>query len=369
MTPGMELVWEKFHPMPDEVRNETLIHFLTMPDNTILFEGKADTSQNNLNDFIFTGLIDLDGNLLDFHFYIDPYYADFGVYSELTFNFDTTAIYIIGDLVKGPYSITTSFIELDMDLNVTSSSQLFDGSLLTSPTSVAWLPNGNLILADRENNYGSETEGLLVKLLDSDLTFIRDTFMVRPGMVYIPICKGLDYTDPDNIWIATFNAMGSPTPDEIFHVQVFDSDMDLKGVKECGGEKKYYRFFNLLATSDGGCLLSGMVPACDTCENNNAYLFKLMPADVVVTGDNDQSYHNTYSVEVFPNPFFESLNVKTNKKGLNLSIYDFMGKEVIGSEISISGLNLNTGCLNKGIYIYRISEQGKIIKNGKLIKY
>jgi hypothetical protein len=368
MTTDMVLVWEKMHSMPEEVTRAILIHFLTLPDNTILFEGKADTLQEYTNDFIFTGVLDLDGNLLDFHFYNDPYYAEYGVFSDFIFNFDTTAIYAIGNFARGPYSIPISIIEMDMNYNITNYSQYFDGEHLTAPTSVAWLPNGNLILADRENNYGSDTEGLLVKLVDPDFNFIRDTFMIRPGMVKVPVFNGLDYTDPDNIWIATFNAMGGFMPDEVFHVQVFDSEMNLKGVKEFGGEKKLYRFYNLLATSDGGCLITGQVPACDSCENNNGYLFKLMPEDVITTGVNEQPVVDPYSVEVYPNPFDECLTLNTKYPGLVISVHDFTGNKVFESKIPITSVNFSTGQLSNGMYFYKIVENGNVIKCGKLLK-
>jgi hypothetical protein len=365
MTPDMDLVWEKFHPMPEEVRRAILIHFLTMPDNTILFEGKADTMQYYTNDYIFTGILDLDGNLLDFNFYNDPYYAEYGVYSDFIFNFDTTALYAIGNFARGPYSIPASIIEMDMNFNITGFSEFFDGDYLHAPTSVAWLPNGNMILTDRENNYGSETEGLLVKLVDPDFNFIRDTFMVRPGMVKTPVFNGLDYTDPDNIWIATFDA--NFWSDEVFHVQIFDSEMNLKGVKEFGGDNKQYWFYNLLATSDGGCLITGVVRACDTCENNNGYLFKLMPEDVIT--DVNEKTINPYTVEVYPNPFHEKLTVRTNMPGfVIISILDFTGNELMESEIPRTGLNLSTGQLSKGIYFYKIIENGNVIKCGKLLK-
>ncbi|MFU8844699.1 MAG: T9SS type A sorting domain-containing protein [Bacteroidales bacterium] len=368
-TPEMEIIWETYHHMPNEVRKGRLIHFLTMPDNTILFQGKADTSEMYTTNYIFTGYLDLNGNLLDLKFFYNPFMKEFGVYSDMIFNFDTTAIFFFGSFARGPSNFTTSFFEIDFDFNLISFSEYVGGKFLTAPTSVAWLPNGNLILADRENNYGAKAEGLLVMLLAPDFTFIQDTFMVRPGMVYLPMFNGLDYTDPDNIWIATFNAMGSSTPTEVFHVQVFDSEMNLKGVKEYGGEKKLYRFYNLLATSDGGCLITGQVPACDTCQNNSGYLFKVMPEDVVITSINEQSCKVTYSVEVFPNPFTENLTVHANAQGLTISVHDFTGNKVIETEIQTTGVNLKTGHLSKGIYFYQIFENGNVIKHGKLIKH
>jgi hypothetical protein len=367
-TPEMEIVWEKSHPMPDEVRKGLLINFLTMPDNTILFQGKADTMLMYTNDYIFTGYLDLNGNLLDLKFFYNPFMKDHGVYSDMIFNFDTTAVYFFGSFARGPSNFSTTFFEIDFDFNLISFSEYVGGKYLKTPISVAWLPNGNLILAVRENNYGAKAEGLLVMLLAPDFTFTLDTFMVRPGMVYLPMFNGLDYTDPDNIWIATFNMMGSSTPTSVFHVQVFDSEMNLKGVKEYGGKKKLYRFYNLLATSDGGCLITGEVPVCDTCENHNGYLFKVMPEDFVITAINEQSSKAAYSVEVFPNPFRENLSVHANAEGLRISVHDFTGNKVIEAEIQTTGLNLNTGHLGLGIYFYQIFENGNVVKSGKLIK-
>lgn len=366
-TPDIQLVWEKYHPMPNEVTKTILIHFLTLPDNSILFSGKADTLENYTNDFIFNGILDLDGNLQDFNFYIDPYFAEYGVYSDFLYNFDSTAYYSIGNFTRGPYGIPVSFIEMDLDFNITNYTEFFNGSYFGTPLTSKWLPNGNLIIASRDNDYWSETEGLLVQLFDPDFNFVKDTFMVRPGMVYLPVFNGMDYTDPNNIWIATYNAMGSPTPNEVFHVEVFDSDLNLKGEKEYGGNKKKYWFYNLLATPDGGCLLTGLVPACDTCENNNGYLFKLMPEDIITHTHEHQS-DNQFSIDVSPNPFNDFITIRSDKIGLSVQVYDFSGNLVIDSEMINQNFEINTTQFSFGLYFYQIKHKYHVIKYGKLLK-
>ncbi|MCB0824137.1 MAG: T9SS type A sorting domain-containing protein [Bacteroidales bacterium] len=366
-TPDMQLVWEKYYPMPNEVTKAILIHFLTLPDNSILFSGKADTLENYTNDFIFNGILDLNGNLQDFNFYIDPYFAEYGVYSDFLYNFDSTAYYSIGNFTRGPYGIPVSFIEMDLDFNITNYTEFFNGTYFGTPLTAKWLPNGNLIIASRDNDYWSETEGLLVQIFDPDFNFVKDTFMIRPGMVYLPVFNGMDYTDPNNIWIATYNAMGGPTPNEVFYVQVFDSNMNLKGVQEFGGEKKLYRFYNLLATSDGGCLITGQVPACDTCENYNGYLFKTMPEDVV-TQTQEHHSENQLSIDVYPNPFNEFINIRSDEIDMSIQIFDFTGNLIIDSGIIIQNTKLNTIHLSEGLYFYQFKHKQHVVKHGKLIK-
>ncbi|MCB0706689.1 MAG: serine hydrolase [Saprospiraceae bacterium] len=85
------------------------------------------------------------------------------------------------------------------------------------------------------------------------------------------------------------------------------------------------------------------------------------------------------SVSVFPNPFFEEINVTINspenKAELIVQILDIMGQEIWHSELDYSAenelfnLSINeTENWPNGIYILNISTDGKLLKSIKLMK-
>ncbi|MEZ5147620.1 MAG: T9SS type A sorting domain-containing protein [Bacteroidales bacterium] len=149
-------------------------------------------------------------------------------------------------------------------------------------------------------------------------------------------------------------------------MQVFDSNMNLKGVQEFGGEKTLPFFYNLLATSDGGCLITGQVPACDTCENYNGYLFKTMPEDVVIQTQEHHS-ENQLSIDVYPNPFNEFINIRSDEIDMSIRFL-ISGNLIIDSGIIIQNTKLNTIHLSEGLYFYQFKHKQHVVKHGKLLK-
>lgn len=78
---------------------------------------------------------------------------------------------------------------------------------------------------------------------------------------------------------------------------------------------------------------------------------------------------------MWPNPVNEQLNIRYSgkfKNSIRVEILDMMGKRVAEEVfINISGgreIELKTGTLVTGIYVCRISSDGKLISNQKFSK-
>ena len=136
----------------------------------------------------------------------------------------------------------------------------------------------------------------------------------------------------NNIWIPTFVDITTNFPGtEVFRFHIFDSNLNLKGVKEYGGDKRYW-FFNMMVTSDGGCLLTGMVPDYDGSWNHDAYVVKVMPDDILTFAE-ETPFDFDRDVIVFPNPFSTEINIQTVRKNLTFNMFDIMGNQVFSKEM------------------------------------
>jgi len=184
----------------------------------------------------------------------------------------------------------------------------------------------------------------------------------------LPMFNGMDYTDENNIWLGAFNWIPPwVSGTEVFYVQVLGADGQMKGMKSYGGDTRYL-FNSLIATSDGGCLMTGLVPDYDGADNNNGYIIKVMPGDILTHAE-DTPYEHDMDVAVFPNPFTERLHFKTARKNLRVSLLDNMGKEVFKGQLAgIERKGIDTGHLPVGFYYYTIMDNGRTIQSGKLIK-
>ena len=100
---------------------------------------------------------------------------------------------------------------------------------------------------------------------------------------------------------------------------------------------------------------------------NGNFKFNIKPYSVnFIANSNDLTSienNNNLEVEVFPNPFDESISLFPNKQFENIIIYDINGKKVIES----SGNIINTKSLKEGIYILKISNS-RLQKQIKILK-
>jgi hypothetical protein len=74
------------------------------------------------------------------------------------------------------------------------------------------------------------------------------------------------------------------------------------------------------------------------------------------------------NVSVYPVPFNQSLNIKTETGTYDFCLRDIAGRKV--KEVSFQGLlNIETGDLEPGIYLYELRVSGNVVKVGTAVKY
>jgi len=360
------LVWEKFYLIPEPYHSHSIENYLLTGDNKIIMQGRADSSLYAWNNSLFLCMTNMQGNMLEFEMYEN--WKDLG-HGELLYKPDSSGFFLIGNMVE--YSFPRDWIEYDNDLNLINSG-VMENSLgfFYNPITIARLENGNLFCANRSSGIQiPSTQDLEIRIMDSDFSLLKDTVLFFEEYVSLPDHKGMDFTDENNIWVGAFVRTPPSFPGvENIWVHIFEADGNLKGVKEYGGDNRFW-LYHLMATSDGGCLVTGKVPDYNGADNNNGYLLKVMPEDII-TDIQAPNTKNNIAPSVYPNPFNSEITVEVDEKGASFTLYNSMSNRVISEQFcSANKETINTIQLYSGIYFFTIQINDRIIETGKLVKF
>ena len=361
----LESIWQKQYRIPEPYRMHQLINYVLNSDSILLIQGKATASMTGFDNDLFVLSINMNGELLEFKF-LDGW-VDQSIHGAFFYNFDST-----GYILMGPYAANGSYyrewVELDLNLDITNVINIIEpGHYYLSPLATKWLSNGNLMVG---YVYGQGNgQDLRVRILNQDLNTLRDTLFDFPENAYMPVKKGLDYVDENNIWLATFEPGFLSIPGTaIFRVYLFDSELNLKGMREYGGDQRYW-FTNLIATSDGGCIITGKVPDFNGSDDVDGYLIKLMPEDVITRiSEEDNIDKDLFSIA--PNPFSNEIIIETKLTRFHFQLFDSNGNKVYGErDLGAGKYQIPANQLPKGIYFYTYQTDNELYGYGKLVKF
>lgn len=366
LTPDLHIVWEKYYRLPfvSIYSNHDIKNFMLIPDSTIIINGAIDTLQYSLTRMLFLAKYNLHGEQLLFKSYDWWTEHSIGGGSTLILTSDCTGFFLIGNLDLN-YS-PKDWIRFDFDLNIQSYGEMENQlSYFQTPSTTKRLSNGNFIICGCTFGMGA-THDTELRIMDEDFNLIRDTLLVHDEYVYTPDFQGIDFIDENNIWLSTFEDTPTIfTGDEVYRIFILDSELQVKGMKVFGGKTRYW-FRNLLATSDGGCLITGRIPKYEGAMTVDSYVVKVMTDDILTSVQETEMLQN--QPLVYPNPFGDYLHIKNKTPGFDHTICDQTGRTVVSGSTSECYVILNTSILKPGIYFYMISNGGRIIENGKIIK-
>ncbi len=365
ISPDLELIWEKMDSImePHPHARHKLNNMLITPNNEVILQGVVDTVQYGHNNFIFLSKYDLEGNRLDYKSFRN--YLDHNL-GSLMLNADSSGFYLFGDLTVEPAYRT--WIEFDFAFNYVGSGTLETNYVPPwAPVTVSWLSTGNFITANRFFDTSNDTKGLEMRLYSPDKQLLKSTVVYHDKQIRIPELRGMGFTDENNIWVATFEDI---PPDfagaENIRFFVFDNEINLKGSMTHGGEIRYW-LWDLLATNDTACIVSGFVGENPGITNKyDNYLMKVR-LDDVVTGINKQERISGAGLEIWPVPAGETLHVKSSID-CELLVLNATGQQLSAHPVK-KGYNLIslTG-LSPGLYVIVIRQNKNIIETLKIIK-
>ncbi|HLS29266.1 MAG TPA: T9SS type A sorting domain-containing protein, partial [Flavobacteriaceae bacterium] len=73
-------------------------------------------------------------------------------------------------------------------------------------------------------------------------------------------------------------------------------------------------------------------------------------------------------LSIYPNPVKDQLYIENLTENVQIEIYDLSGKEMLIKELNKTNRQVNVSQLSTGVYFYGLSQNGKMVKTGKLIK-
>ena len=132
-----------------------------------------------------------------------------------------------------------------------------------------------------------------------------------------------------------------------------------------------YTLSNIIATPDGGCIISfswwDFYNYPGNLKQFDAGLIKVN-ANGQITGTNKPELpFEVTEILVYPNPGNDYLMINSAKENLTLKLFDLAGKEILNSEFD-KNIRIETSNFIPQTYIYSISQNGVEIKSGKWIK-
>jgi hypothetical protein len=258
------------------------------------------------------------------------------------------------------------WVKIDSNFQFVTGNSFYPNFIGTNVTS-KYLPNGNIAFVGMQSDLNIFYD-ITLNITTEDLQWIYDTVFVESGRQSPAIFKGMDYIDPENIWVVAFNDWIATTGTEIYKFYIFDSEFNVKGSKYYGGDNDY-TFTYLKATNDGGCVVSGMIRREVGSLSRGGIIIKVMPEDIL-TGDDEKIFTDFKDVLVYPNPFNDKVYLKTDRNDLTFNLFNTLGQLVYQGIITDRIKNgIDIGNLKKGIYIYSITNRaGKAIDGGKMLK-
>ena len=226
------------------------------------------------------------------------------------------------------------------------------------------------------------TEEYCIEKLDSTLQTTNQIFLSHvyqnhsqdpenDTISYPALSQNFDFIDTNNIYTCHYREYPSaiyPTRQNYFVVAKFDSNLELKWQYYFGNDA-YYAPNHILATSDGGCFVTGN--RYDYLTQNQEFdIFYLKLDSTGIFTSSGESNMAIHSALVFPNPGNDILYLESGPQvlGSYFQLYDLQGIKMHELKITASQQHVNTLNMPLGMYIWRIVNRGKIVDSGKWIK-
>jgi len=365
ITPNLELVREVYDSLPATNGNTSfrIQNYLISPMNEIILQGVADTAIEGYTHCPFFAKYDFEGNRISYKVFYA--YRDSEEGSELFFNEDSTAFYLIGSLSL-PYAYDWAKFDLDFNYLGYGNFPTNESAFTNPPLSVKRLQDGNFIMAHKVRKVGNTyANGLEMRLYNPNFELLENVVIYDEDEVNIPIHNGMGFGNEDHIWVANFESETFQEPSDI-RFYVFDAALNLLGSKVFQGDRSYW-LLDLLATSDGGCLITGKCDEFPASNFGDGYIRKVLLSDVI-TGSSEQIAVGQ-EVRIGPVPATDRLAVQTRNTDCTLLLRDMKGQIILQRRLHNGVNQIDIRHLPSGMYIATVSNnKSKHIETFKLIK-
>ena len=365
----LNIIWEKYFTIPAPFRTHSISNFLITPENHVLVQGIADSSEYSYDYLLYISLFDMEGDLVKFKMYDNWKNYSVNRSSEMLFIPDSTNFLLVGGNVE--YSFPRDWVEFDSELNLLDHGDVEDSlSYFLSPLSVVRLADGNFFAANKSYGIEIPSQGdLELRIMDNEFKLIKDTIIYFEENKYLALHNGAAYVNQNSIWVCAFtNALPHWSGTETYQIFNFDSQLHVNGWKDFGGDRRFW-LYQVVATSDGGCIVVGIIPETNGSIEQDIYINKIVPEDVI-TGIDESCVPEKDQLSVIPNPFSNEIFIETELDDYQFLLFNMDGRIVFKKQhLNTGEQHLSTKHLPPGIYIYSYSSKNRLFGHGKLVKF
>lgn len=345
--------------------NSGNFHIDNYKDSLLVVSGYLDSiNQKNLyNPFVIT--LDTNYTITNINNHLFDGYNYMQIYNLVYNNFDSLFYSFLS--INPSYSYK---IRLDLDL-IVDSVYLQNSYSFGQPIYLQSINDHNYMIA-----WDSKKKVILYRLNSSFDTISSKQLGSNSILVYpapsrslsansIFIFGGLtENLNPNNIWWGLQNSN--------FYVAKMDSLGNTIWDKRIGSNGNYYILYDVLATKDGGCLLSGCVYDYTSSTFQKDLFIAKLDSNGATTWTKNVDMPEM-EISIFPNPTHRDLYISSkNPYELvqSIRVLDLSGKEIINQAFHSNSheVKINVSNFDKGVFILEIKYQSGKVFIRKFIK-
>lgn len=311
--------------------------------------------------------------------------------SKYNFNFDSITTYvsyenlvsafgIINDSINQrikSYTLSNGVGVKNLNYDLTISDSLIIPLELYPNASVTLLNDNKYILTGIYTNIDWPKQHIKVGLCNMNDQVI-DSVSYRNHPDSILYCGFVSNTTiiSNNIFIVgnyKINPSQFPYQNTPTYIQItrIDTNMNIIDHHFYGGDAVYTPY-KILATSDGGALITGIRydhtnPSVQLC---HPFALKVNNEGVVVDGIEDELNPIFHSAIVFPNPGKDIINLTSGIQLNNgiFTLFDIQGRPIITKKIISTEMQFDASHLVPGTYLWHIVLNNNVVEKGKWVK-
>jgi len=150
----------------------------------------------------------------------------------------------------------------------------------------------------------------------------------------------------------------------------YDSLLNCRWTRFYGSDTACYTMSTLEATSDGGCIMGGMIYTPTRPENLLDAVIIKVDSLGLFTEIPKISKVQVHEAIVYPNPGFDVINIQSGTQitGAEFSMYDVSGKQVLKMTLITTLVQMDVTQFTEGTYLWQIKHKGRIVDTGKWIR-
>lgn len=359
------ILWTKSIAFRDSMIPRSNYAYLLKKEGGFYAAGSFLKSDGNFKGiYIFDFNADYDTIRARYHFY-SPYYP---TPCSMTYNADSSRLWIFGHEFLQNNSFSQR-VELDTNLAILRTQPHLP--LCEHYQYTRWVSDSTLFTA--ANHVELEPpheEDISLSLSDTALNIKQRIFVGTPDTVnYMAISQGLDFITPDSLFILADNHIISFWPAEYTHLllYLYSNTMHPYYTRYIGGDA-YYRPSIILATSDGGCLITSQRYDYQVNQYEDDVTVLKLGRDGLLTGLDGQGRQVLFKSVLYPNPVRDRLTIETLDPGGEISIFTTGGQLVAKQSLQGRHTSLNVSKLPSGSYPYTLNYKTGKPESGTLIK-